>query len=200
MLEVHFQSITIRFEKPGLNWSQTPCWRVSQAPCSPLQLVSSGAAFLCCVCNQIQPALALLPWPLSIPSGWPLAATVESRQREAVLSCREERGHWISCIAFSRGLDIRDIVQASMLSLIKIYFFIELTKFINTCVCLIVCTSFPHPPMHMSWYLSLKGFLHWIKRLCYVKKKLNKVYSRSGSLSMAESKHPCKLKSFLISW
>lgn len=79
-----------------------------------------------------------LPWPFSPgpehPPGWPWAATVESRQRGAVLSCRGERGHWISCIAFSRGLDIRDIVQQSMLSLIKIYFFIELTKFINTCV------------------------------------------------------------------
>lgn len=51
MLEAHFQSITIRFEEPGLNWLQTPCWRVSQ--CS----LAMGAAFLCHSLAVTKPSL-----------------------------------------------------------------------------------------------------------------------------------------------
>lgn len=65
MLEVHFQSITIRFEELGLNWLQTPCWRLSQGSLLPTSCsLAMGAAFLC---HQTQPALTLLPGLLSIP-------------------------------------------------------------------------------------------------------------------------------------
>lgn len=157
MLEAHFQSITIRFEEPGLNWLQTPRCRVSGSLLPTLLVSNSSRVFLC---HGVAVTKSRLHWPFSSsehPLCWPLAATVEGDKGEKSWVAEKkgdiEWAAWFSPEGWTSEACAR----------INVFFnkdkFFHRVNWIYQQICVSHC-SICHIHPYTSWYLSLKGFLH----------------------------------------